>query len=118
MKAIYDLKADALRILISGNDVARDVSYGWNLDAGNDQHGQLVEITLLDLTMLMGQHHAGSCVPARTLEASGLNTERSRAKAPDQASGNEMDMFALLTAQIEALKTGSLNLHQSQALAA
>lgn len=53
MKASYDQTADDLLIRLSDVPVARDVSYGWNVCVGYAADGQMVEITILDVSTLL-----------------------------------------------------------------
>ncbi len=53
MEASYDSTSDVLCLRLADAPVTREVSYGWNVGVGYDMNGQLVEITIIDVSSLL-----------------------------------------------------------------
>lgn len=48
MKISYEAQDDILHIEFSSHKIVKDVSHGWNVNIGYDEHNGIVELTILD----------------------------------------------------------------------
>ena len=134
MEASYDSTSDVLCLRLADTPVKRDVSYGWNVGVGYDMNGQLVEITIIDVSSLFA---AGVEDDERTMILIERESRRLlellenlppydhfvRAMARrreiqlEQEPSIENDGYAWLNRQRDIVRTGRLNEVQAELLA-
>ncbi len=135
MEASYDSTSDVLCLRLADAPVTLDVSYGWNVGVGYDTNGQLVEITIIDVSSLLaaaGEDDERAMVlterESRRLLALLDNPPpphdhfvramaRRREILLEQEPSIENDGYAWLNRQRDIVRTGRLNEVQAELLA-